>query len=223
MDGARAQTIEINNLSVRLGGKSIIDDLSLSLSPGEKVALTGPSGSGKSTVLRCVLGFVQPSAGTIRIDGRPLTSDSIWEVRTRLAYVGQEPELGRGRVRELLDQAFTYHANTHLKRNRARAPELLERFLLSPRILEEEITTLSGGEKQRVAIVAAILLDRRLFLLDEASSALDKESRQAVVDFFRAGDDLTVLSVAHDLDGFAVADRTVALPAGAGASKQRQE
>ena len=86
--------------------------------------------------------------------------------------------------------------------------------MLPAEMMDKDIVALSGGERQRVAIVSAILLQRPIFLLDEASSALDKTARQAVADFFRSQDGLTVLSVAHDPEGFSFSDNIIELPGG---------
>jgi putative ABC transport system ATP-binding protein len=206
--------IHIEDLTVRFGGKTVLDRFSLRMEAGEKATLTGRSGSGKTTVLRCLLGFVVPDAGTIRIDSEELTPRSVWRLRAKLAYVAQEPDLGEGTAREVLERPFDYHANAHLRGNLARTDELFKRFLLPMSLLDEDVTDLSGGEKQRVAIVSAMLLDRRIILLDEASSALDKAAEKAIADFLRARKDLTVLSVSHNPDGFGFGGRLIELPGG---------
>jgi ABC-type multidrug transport system ATPase subunit len=208
---AAIPTIEIDDMTVRFDGRTVIDHFSLRLARGERVAIAGPSGSGKSTVLRAVLGFVEPAGGEIRIEGERLAGETVWRLRTKLAYVGQEPDLGEGAVREILERPFAYKANAQLKGNLSRLPELFERFSLPMELLEKKMETLSGGEKQRVAIVSAILLDRNIFLLDEVTSALDKKNRQAVWEFFRSRDDLTVLAVSHAPEEGA-SDRVVELP-----------
>ncbi len=204
--------IEIANLMVKFDGKRLIKAFSMCLSPGEKVTLTGRSGSGKSTILRCLLGFVVPEAGTIHIAGKLLTNETVWELRIRLAYVAQEPDLGTGRVQEIIERPFTYRANSRLRENLARIPEFFERFLLPVHLLDKEIATLSGGEKQRVGLITAILLDRRILLLDEVSSALDKTAKLAVAEFFRSRKDMTVLSVSHSPKNFSFSDRVIELP-----------
>lgn len=206
--------IEIADLVVRFNGRTVLDGLSLQLGPGEKATVTGRSGSGKTTVLRCLLGFVVPDAGAIRIDGEALTARSVWHLRTKLAYVAQEPDLGDGSVRDVLERPFDYGANDHLRDNLARVDELFRAFLLPAGLLDDEITTLSGGEKQRVAIVSALLLDRRILLLDEASSALDKTAEAAIRDRLSARDDLTVLSVSHNPEGFGFTGPRIELPGG---------
>lgn len=206
-----AQGIEIKDATVRFAGRTVLAGFSISLRPGAKALLTGPSGSGKSTVLRCLLGFVTPETGSVHIQGTPLTPETVWSLRRHLAYVGQEPDLGPGTVSQILERPFHYRANAALKDNVQRVPALFERFRLDLHLLEKEAGDLSGGEKQRVALIAALLLDRRIFLLDEVTSALDPASRDAVIDHFRSRDDLTALFVAHDSDIFSFVDQVVSV------------
>jgi ABC-type iron transport system FetAB ATPase subunit len=210
MTSSNFQTaVQLNRLHLSFNGQHVLNDLSLSIFHGDKVTLTGPSGSGKSTVLRCILGLVMPDSGTITILGEPVTRHNIWQKRRHIAYVAQEPDLGTGRVKEVIETPFTFRANAGLRDNLAHLPELMERFNLPQPLLDKQIMRLSGGEKQRIALVIAILLDRPIVLLDEASSALDKKNRQAVDDYFRHADNTTVLSVAHDTEWLGFATRIV--------------
>lgn len=206
------KALETRDVEIRFGGQRVLRSFSLSLDPGEKAMLTGPSGCGKSTVLRCFLGFVVPDAGSVSIEGTQLTPDTIWRLRQRIAYVGQEPDLGTGTAAQAVERPFHYRANAGLRRNLDRIPELFERFNLAHDLLHKDVGSLSGGEKQRIALVSAILLDRRIFLLDEITSALDKVSKQAVADFFRLREDATALIVAHDPEIFSFVRRVVELP-----------
>jgi ABC-type multidrug transport system ATPase subunit len=203
--------IDMANLGVCYGGRWVLRGFNLEVRPGEKVSLSGPSGSGKSTVLRCALGLVVPDEGAISIRGAPLDGQTVWTLRHQMAYVAQEPDLGTGTVRQAIERPFAYKANAHLRANLERLPALLERFRLAGDLLDKESASLSGGEKQRVALVSAILLDRPMLLLDEASSALDKDNRQTVVEFIRQARDLTVLSVSHDAEWMGACDRVVDL------------
>ena len=206
--------IRIDKLTVRFGEQPVLERFSLGLDTGAKATLTGRSGSGKSTVLRCIMGFVVPDAGAVHIEGERLTGESVWRLRAKLAYVAQEPDIGAGTVREVLERPFGYRANAHLEDNLAQAPALFERFLLPQALLDKDVTALSGGEKQRVAVISCLLLDRRIVLLDEASSALDDAAAEAVAGYFRSRENLTVLSVSHDRRGFYFSDHTIALPGG---------
>ena len=208
-----APAIKIDSLAVRYGELRVIDCFDLQVARGERVIMTGPSGSGKSTVLKCIMGLAIPREGSISILGHTLDGRRVWEARRSLAYVGQEPDLGSGTTREAIERPFGYRANQGLRENLQRLPALLERFNLPQTLLDKEIPTLSGGEKQRMALVSAILLERPIILLDEASSALDKTNREAVVDYFRQAADLTVLSVSHDAEWLAFSARVMNLAA----------
>jgi len=204
--------LEAKDLEIRFGGQVVLRGFSLALSVGEKALLTGPSGCGKSTVLRTFLGFVVPGAGAVYINGTQLTTDTVWRLRQRVAYVGQEPDLGTGTAAQAIERPFHYRANAGLRRNLDRIPELFDQFNLAHELLHKDVGALSGGEKQRIALVSAILLDRRIFLLDEITSALDKVSKQAVADYFRSREDATVLIVAHDPEVFSFVRRVIELP-----------
>jgi ABC-type multidrug transport system ATPase subunit len=207
MDGPDA--LEINRLTIRLDGQTVLEDFSLSVPTGRKALLTGPSGCGKSTVLRCLLGFVTPEAGSVHIGGEPLTAETVWRLRRHMAYVGQEPDLGAGVVRHIIEQPFHYRANAALRGNLGRVPELFDAFGLARTLLDKGIGDLSGGEKQRVALICALLLDREIFLLDEVTSALDPASKRKVLDYFQSRAEATVLFVAHDAEWFSFVDQVV--------------
>ena len=201
--------LEIKDLTVRFDARAVLEGFSMSLGTGEKALLAGPSGCGKSTVLRCLLGFVAPEAGSVHIQGQPLTQHSVWTLRRHLAYVGQEPDLGTGTIAEILERPFHYRANANLRDSLQRVPALFEQFGLLQSLLDKEASDLSGGEKQRVALIAAVLLDRPIFLLDEVTSALDKASKETVIDYFRTCDNVTALFVAHDSEQFSFVDQVV--------------
>jgi len=206
--------IEVDRLGVCYDGRWVLRDFSLRLGRGEKVVITGPSGTGKSTVLRCVLGLVMPQEGSVHVFGQAMDGHHVWELRRQLAYVAQEPDLGSGTAREVIDHPFEYKANASLRGNLERLGELLERFNLPPSLMDKDMSALSGGERQRIALVSAILLDRSIILLDEASSALDKDNKQAVVSFFQQARELTVLAVSHDTEWQGFSDQVVELPDG---------
>jgi ABC-type iron transport system FetAB ATPase subunit len=123
--------------------------------------------------------------------------------------VAQEPDLGTGSVRKVLEHPLDYKTNMELKKNLKKVPELFDHFSLSRGLLDKEVTSLSGGEKQRLALIGAILLDRKIYLLDEATSALDQANREIVLKYFREHENLTVLSITHSNDAVDVNQRVI--------------
>lgn len=198
--------IDIINLSVCFQSQCLFEGMSFSLQPGEKITITGPSGSGKSTLLRCLMGFAVPDSGVIRILGEDLGSDTIWKLRGFMAYVAQEPDLGEGIVRDALIRPFGYKRNASLSYDEHEALALFETLVLNPAFIDTPISQLSGGEKQRVALISALLLKRPVLLLDEAASALDLTAKQAVRDYLSHCSDLSILSVSHDVRDFSLSD-----------------
>ncbi|MBN2643624.1 MAG: ATP-binding cassette domain-containing protein [Victivallales bacterium] len=108
--------IEIQDVCIKYGARYILRDFSLSVNEGEKVLLNGSSGCGKSTVLKAISGLVVPCRGSISIYGQTLNGHDIWHLRRLMAYVQQEPELGTGSVKNILEQPFSYKANQSLKK-----------------------------------------------------------------------------------------------------------
>jgi len=208
--------LQISDLTVHADGKCILHNFSLEVGDGEQVLVTAPSGTGKSTLLRCVLGLLTPHGGSIALQGEPVNDQSIWALRHQMSYVAQEPVLGNGAVRDILARPFDYHANRDLRHNLDRVPDLLRQLRLPQEIAEQQMESLSGGEKQRIALIAALLLDRPLLLLDEISASLDRDSAEAVFTTLAGLQEQTVLAVGHHADALPKADRIEMLPYGSG-------
>lgn len=205
--------IELQRVGFAYGEEETLRGVSFGVQPGSFTALVGPSGSGKSTLLRLLLGLYPPQSGQVLLDGRPLSAyDGGW-LRQRIAWVPQEPLLFGGPVAENL---------------RALAPDADEKGMLEAlaRVgLGREITLstligedgggLSVGQRQRLAIAAALLRNPRILLLDEITSALDRGSEAQVVaslEAVRKG--RTVIVVAHRLSTVRHADQIVVMEGG---------
>jgi len=195
-----------------------LQDFSLTVRPGERVALVGPSGGGKSTVLRLLLRFYDPQAGVVRIDGVDLRDADPGAVRSRIALVGQEAPLFSGSAAENL--AFGREGATPADiRAAAEAAQALGFLTALPQGLDtpigERAKTLSGGQRQRLAIARALVRDAPILLLDEATSALDAENEQLVQAALRqAMAGRTTLVIAHRLATVLEADRIVVIENG---------
>jgi len=193
-------------------------DFSLSVRPGERVALVGPSGAGKSTVLRLLLRFYDPQSGAILIDGVDLKATEPAEARARIALVGQEAPLFSGSAYENL--RFGREGAT-VEEMRAAADaaqasgflDALPEGFDTP--IGERAKTLSGGQRQRLAIARALVRDAPILLLDEATSALDAENEQLVQRALeKAMVGRTTLVIAHRLATVLKADRIVVMQDG---------
>ncbi|MHC5118520.1 MAG: ABC transporter ATP-binding protein [Planctomycetota bacterium] len=206
--------ISINNLSIKYDGHSLFEDVSFAVQSGQRLCIDGPSGCGKSSLLRAMLGFVQPQAGEIVIDSQPVNDKTVWQLRHKIAYVTQEPDLGQQTVLDRIRRPFGYKANTHLQWNQETIDEWFDRFKLPRKLLAKQTNDLSGGEKQRIAIIIALLLERPVLLLDEPTSSLDKQSKQILRDIL-ADLQKTIVFISHEDVLLDIADATLELtPAG---------
>jgi len=205
--------IKFENISIQTQGHLILDEVSFEITTGERAIFFGPSGSGKTTILMTLVGGVVPTAGTVRFDGEKLTARTLPHLRQRVAFIGQEPLLGATSVREALLLPFTFKANRARTPSAEKMVQVLKNLLLPPDILDKQTSILSGGEKQRLAVARALLLEKNIFVLDEITSALDPQSRRAVLALFRQPN-LTLLSVSHDTEWLALGNRFFRVEAG---------
>ena len=195
---ATCPLIRFDQVSVTAQDKRILSNISFSLYTGEKAVFIGKSGSGKSSVLRTLLGLHPVKSGTVYFNEQPLIPESVQSIRSFTAYIGQEPMLGAKNVREALLLPFQFKAHRDHQPKENHLIEVLHRLQLPTDILKQECNRISGGEKQRIALARGLLLGKKLFLLDEVTSALDSESKNVVFDVF-SDPEFTVLSVTHDL------------------------
>lgn len=195
-----------------------LEDFSLTVAPGEKLALVGPSGAGKSTVFQLLLRFYDPQRGAIRIDGVDIRQADPLQLRGRIALVPQEPAIFAASVTENVryGKPEAPDAAVRLACDAAFATEFIERLPEGfGTYLGERGVRLSGGQRQRLAIARAVLSDRPILLLDEATSALDSESERMVqIALERLMRSRTTLIIAHRLSTVKSVDRIAVIDAG---------
>lgn len=184
MEERGALIFEANGLSVEAGGVPLLCGVSLALRAGECVGVHGPSGCGKSTLLRTLARLQDPAAGTITLHVREPEAEPAF--RRQVVYVQQVPSLRTGTVGENLRLPFSYtHARGCVFPEDA-ARRWLDDLGVGAERMEQPARTLSQGQRQRVSLIRAALLEPRVWLLDEPTSALDPGAVEAVEAWLRA-------------------------------------
>lgn len=204
--------IAIKNLSFQYGERRIIDDLSLSIKKGEKIAFVGESGSGKSTLIKILLGLLKYNQGEVRLGDMELRGICLNDLYDRVSYLSQDAPVFDGTIKEnlvfekkvleeqMLD-ALSEVQLSHLVENLAEG--------LNTEIGEKG-TCLSGGEKQRLALARLWFEDSELVILDEATSAMDNLTEENVMkSVMQKMKDKTVIAIAHRLNSIAGFDRII--------------
>ena len=204
--------VELDNIHFSyVPGQEVLKGISLTIKPGEKIALVGASGGGKSTLIQVLLGLYTPQQGSIAFNGVPVTEIGLECVREHVVTVLQQPALFNGTIRDNLCMGRSYN-DTRLWK----ALEVAQLDYFVEHELPDSLDTLvgrqgvrlSGGQRQRLAIARMVLADPKVVILDEATSALDTETEYALhkaMKTFLAG--RTTLIVAHRLSAVKQADR----------------
>ncbi len=212
---ARGARVDVERVSRRFGAVDALRDVSLHVTPGELVAITGRSGSGKSTLLNMIGGLDRPSEGRVLIDGVDIVA-GLGDERVRRELVGfvfQQHLLLSELTARLNVEVPLIGAGVPGRERRRRALELLDEVGLADRA-EHRPAMLSGGERQRVAVARALANDPRLLIADEPTGALDSVNSERIVELLaalRARRGMTVVIVSYDDAVYAHADRTMTM------------
>lgn len=194
-----------------------LNDLSLTINQGEWIAIIGHNGSGKSTLAKLLNYLLAPTAGEITIAGTPVNEDNMWTIRDLVGMVFQNPDNQFVGATVEDDVAFGLeNKGVPYEEMASRVQEALE-FVGMSEFKDREPARLSGGQKQRVAIAGIVAMRPSILILDEATSMLDPEGRQELIQSIKAirkEYGMTVLSITHDLDEVALSDRVLVLKKG---------
>ncbi len=214
-------TIEIADFSFSIGRKVILKDVSLTVRDGEYLAIIGPNGAGKTTLLKCIDRIYTGGTGTIKVDGRPLGRYSQRELAKLISYVPQtEGRLFPFTVHEFVMMGRYPHLSPFSAVTREDEAVVAEALTLTgtTEFAERHLDTLSGGERQKVFIAAALAQGAKILLLDEPTTFLDYKHRDEVNHLLRRlnrRSGVTVVAVMHDINIAAMSsDRVIALKEG---------
>lgn len=192
--------------------RNAVENVSFAVQEGEWIAIVGHNGSGKSTIAKLMNGLLYPQQGDVRILREPLSEDNLWESRSQIGMVFQNPDNQFVGATVQDDVAFALENNgVPFEEMVERVHAALEQVKMN-NFLDHEPHHLSGGQKQRVAIAGALAMKPKLLILDEATSMLDPQGRAEVlqtVQTLRAETGLTVISITHDLEEAMLADRVL--------------
>lgn len=196
--------------------RKALDNVSFQVKQGEWVAIVGHNGSGKSTLAKLLNGLYFSSEGSIQIGDVTISEDTVWEARRKIGMVFQNPDNQFVGTTVKDDVAFGLE-NIAVPREEMhkRVEAALSKVNMLP-FLDQEPHHLSGGQKQRVAIAGVIALKPSIIVLDEATSMLDPQGRQEVLELMKElkEENMTVISITHDLDEAARADRIIIMNEG---------
>ncbi|AMQ04764.1 MULTISPECIES: energy-coupling factor ABC transporter ATP-binding protein [Sporosarcina] len=197
--------------------KKAVDGVSFTVQEDEWIAIVGHNGSGKSTLAKLMIGLLFPEEGDVNVFIEKLTENNIWEIRSRMGFVFQNPDNQFVGSTVQDDVAFALENNgVPFEEMVTRVHEALAQVNMSD-FLDQEPHHLSGGQKQRVAIAGALALHPKLLIMDEATSMLDPQGRNEVihlVEELKRKTGLTVISITHDLEEALLADRIIVMNKG---------
>lgn len=203
--------LRVQDVSFSLDGNLLLQPTSFDLARGEFLLLTGPSGCGKSTLLKILSSLQDPTNGQIFLEDKNIRDIKPEFYRQQVSYCFQTPMLFGQTVEDNLALPYQIRGK---RPDRKRLAEWLTRVNLSADILDKEVNSLSGGEKQRVALLRNLQFLPKVLLLDEVTSALDEENRQtvnALVAEWVKQEGLAVIWVTHDSNEIRHAQRVITL------------
>ena len=217
--------IQASDLNLRIGSTQLLDDACLAISTGERLAIVGPNGAGKTTLIRCLLGLTQPDSGHIEINGRPLAELSHTELARQVSYVPQQlAERISFTAMEFISMsryAYGGGGGGGFKQADQEGMEATEQAIELTGIdhlRHQALSTMSGGERQKVSIAAALAQQTPTLILDEPSAHLDPKQRDIIHSLLAKitrEQNISLIVITHDLNwASADFDRIIGMKAG---------
>lgn len=205
------EVLRIENLDFKVDSQQILEDIDLTIYKGDIVTVTGPSGGGKSTLLKLIGSLISPTAGKIYYKDKDIQLYKPTEYRKQVSYFFQNAVLFDKTVRQNLKFPSEIRGEEF---DEDRAKKGLETVQLPTSYLDKPIKNLSGGEKQRVALIRNLMYPPEVLLMDEVTSSLDKENREIILSFIRGlnkEEDVTILWITHNQEEIDASDKVITL------------
>jgi ATP-binding cassette subfamily B protein RaxB len=205
--------IEVRNVCFRYSDTDplVLDNINLTIEPGEFVTIMGPSGGGKTTLVKIILGLLEPTSGEVLIDGERLSMMGVRRYREQVAAVMQDDQLLSGSVADnicFFDQEFAQEKVVNSAQLAGIHDEIMAMPMTYNSLVGDMGSSLSGGQKQRVLLARALYRDPRILFLDEGTAHLDVANERLVNESLRQLQ-ITRVSIAHRPDIVSGADRVV--------------
>lgn len=198
---------QVKKLCLTANNKKILNDITFSINEGEFVTITGPSGSGKSTLLKIIATIVKPTSGEIIYNNKSIEEYNPVEYRKEVSYFYQTSSLFDNTVQENLE--FPYKIRNKIF-DKSKAIEMLKGVGLDKTYLSKSINDISGGEKQRIALIRNMQFMPKVLLLDEITSSLDMTNQQVIgnlIKKYNKEHNLTIFWVTHNIKEIEGANR----------------
>ncbi|NLG81334.1 MAG: energy-coupling factor transporter ATPase [Bacilli bacterium] len=210
--------VEISELYFSYDNKNLaINNLNLTIYEKEWVCILGHNGSGKSTLAKLLIGLLEPLKGAIKVNGKILSQDTVYDIRRETGIVFQNPDNQFVGSTVADDIAFGME-NQQISREEMK--ERIDKYIRKVRMeayLQHEPHLLSGGQKQRVAIAGALAMNTKILIFDEATSMLDPQGREDIntlIQELKNDGDKTIISITHDINEAMLADRVIVMKDG---------
>ncbi|CAJ1187934.1 cobalt transporter ATP-binding subunit [Companilactobacillus paralimentarius DSM 13238 = JCM 10415] len=208
--------ISIKNLNYTYpdSKKPAINNLTVDIYKNEWLSIVGKNGSGKSTLTKLIDGLIDADSGTIEIDGQEINEKNIWEVRTKIGIVFQNPDHQFVGATVEDDVAFGLENQGMPREQMVKEVDHALELVGMHKFKKRDPQTLSGGQKQRVAIAGVLATRPQIIIMDESTSMLDPEGRRTVLNLIqelRQQQDLTIISITHDISETELSQRIVVL------------
>lgn len=205
------EIMSLEQVSFKVNQQQILKDISFSVQVGDIITVTGPSGGGKSTLLKIMGHLLSPTSGIIQYNGKDINEYKPTEYRKEVSYFFQNAVLFDETVRDNLAFPADIREDTF---NEDQAIRGLETVQLSDTYLDKPIKELSGGEKQRVALIRNLMYPPKVLLMDEVTSSLDAENREIVLSFIRQlneEENVTILWITHNQEEIEASNKIIRL------------